>query len=100
MTASTPSQYRSVIARCLAVWLPVWLMAAQYSVAASAPELPDPGRPRMTRDQQQQLGLQVAAEVYKQMPVLPDSSPETQYIQALGKRLYTTIPTDRSWPFQ
>ena len=54
----------------------------------------------MTRDQQQQLGLQVAAEVYKQMPVLPDSSPETQYIQALGKRLYSTIPPDRSWPFQ
>jgi len=54
----------------------------------------------MTRDEQKQLGLQVAAEVYRQMPVLPDSSPETQYIQALGKRLVNTIPADRSWPFQ
>src|SRR5207247_9936535 len=59
-----------------------------------------PGKPRMTRDEQKQLGLQVAAEVYKQMPVQPDSSPETQYIQALGKRLVNTIPADRSWPFQ
>jgi hypothetical protein len=38
--------------------------------------------------------------VYTQMPVLADSSPETQYIQALGKRLVNTIPSDRSWPFQ
>jgi predicted Zn-dependent protease len=54
----------------------------------------------MTRDEQKQLGLQVAGQVYTQMPVLPDSSPETQYIQALGKRLVNTIPADRSWPFQ
>src|SRR5262249_1136713 len=55
---------------------------------------------RMTRDEQKQLGLQAAGQVYTQMPVLSDSSPETQYIQALGKRLVNTIPTDRSWPFQ
>jgi hypothetical protein len=54
----------------------------------------------MTRDEQKQLGLQVAGQVYTQMPVVPDSSPETQYIQALGKRLVNTIPADRSWPFQ
>ena len=68
--------------------------------AAVAPELPDPGNPRMSRDDQKKLGLQVANQVYTQMPVLPDSSPETQYIQALGKRLVNTIPADRSWPFQ
>jgi hypothetical protein len=66
----------------------------------TAPELPDPGNPQMNRDQQGQLGLQAAAEVYKQMPVLPDSSPETQYIQKLGKQLAATIPPERSWPFQ
>src|SRR5262249_9544045 len=86
-------------------WMPlvcvaICLMAAQYFSAAGAPELPDPGKPRMTRDEQKQLGLQVAGQVYTQMPVLPDSSPETQYIQALGKRLVNTIPADRSWPFQ
>src|SRR5690348_6590607 len=80
--------------------LVICLMAAPYISAPVAPELPDPGRPRMTRDEQKQLGLQVAGEVYTQMPVLPDSSAETQYIQALGKRLVNTIPADRSWPFQ
>jgi len=54
----------------------------------------------MTRDEQKQLGLQVAAEVYKQMPVLPDSSTETKYIQALGKRLVNPIPADGCGPFQ
>ena len=68
--------------------------------AAGAPELPDPGQPRMTREQQTQLGLQAGAQVYAQMPVLPDASQETKYIQALGKRLVATIPPDRSWPFQ
>src|SRR5205809_5145990 len=86
--------------RMLPVCVAICLVAGQCFAAAGAPELPDPGKPRMTRDEQKQLGLQVAAEVYKQMPVLPDSSPETQYIQALGKRLVNTIPADRSWPFQ
>src|SRR5438094_3455966 len=86
--------------RMLPVCVAICLVAGQCFAAAGAPELPDPGKPRMTRDEQKQLGLQVAAEVYKQIPVLPDSSPETQYIQALGKRLVNTIPADRSWPFQ
>jgi hypothetical protein len=34
------------------------------------------------------------------MPVLPDSSPETRYIQQLGKKLEAVIPADRSWPYQ
>jgi beta-barrel assembly-enhancing protease len=54
----------------------------------------------MNREQQQQLGLQAMGEVYKQMPVLPDSSPETQYIQRLGKKLASVIPADRTWPYQ
>ena len=54
----------------------------------------------MSRAQQQKLGLQAAAQVYQQMPALPDSSPETQYIQALGKRLVAVIPKDRTWPYQ
>ena len=90
------SRYRRVLLVCVTIWL----VAGQCFAVAAAPELPDPGNPRMSRDQQRQLGLQVAAQVYQQMPVLPDSSPETQYIQALGKRLVDTIPANRSWPFQ
>src|SRR5262249_3702503 len=86
--------------RMTLVCLGIGLMAPKYVWTAGAPELPDPGRPRMTRDEQKQLGLQVAGQVYTQMPVLPDSSPETQYIQTLGKKLVNTIPADRSWPFQ
>jgi predicted Zn-dependent protease len=91
---------RSRYLRMLSVLFAIWLVAGQSWGVVPAPELPDPGTPRMTRDQQRQLGLQVAGQVYTQMPVLPDSSPETQYIQALGKRLVNTIPAARSWPFQ
>ncbi len=44
--------------------------------------------------------MQAMAEVYKQMPVLPDSSPITQYVQQLGRKLVTVIPKDESWPYQ
>lgn len=64
------------------------------------PRLPDPGKAGMNRDQQQKLGLQAAGEVYKEMPVLPDSSPETRYVEELGGRLKAVIPPDRSWPYQ
>ena len=75
---------------------PLVLMAQ----GGSAPQLPNPGTTGMNRQQQQQLGLQAMGEVYKQMPVLPDSSPETQYVQHLGKKLAGVIPADRSWPYQ
>jgi Zn-dependent protease with chaperone function len=64
------------------------------------PKLPNPGSTSISREQQQQLGFQAAAEVYKQMPVLPDSSSETQYVRQLGKRLVATIPPEYSWPFE
>lgn len=64
------------------------------------PQLPDSGSASMSRQQQQQLGLQTAGEVYKQMPVLPDSSPVTQYVQQLGKKLETVIPARYSWPYE
>jgi beta-barrel assembly-enhancing protease len=75
-------------------------MTQAQAEAAGVPQLPDPGKTGMNREQQQQLGLQAMGEVYKQMPVLPDSSPETQYIQRLGKKLAGVIPADRTWPYQ
>src|SRR5438270_7412227 len=90
------------LALLLAVLLaqPLALMTKLEAEAGRAPQLPDPGTTGMNRQQQQQLGLQAMGEVYKQMPVLPDSSPETQYIQHLGKKLAAVIPADRSWPYQ
>jgi len=54
----------------------------------------------MSREDQQKLGFQAMGEVYKQMPVLPDSTPLTQYVQRLGKRLVKQIPQQYSWPYE
>ncbi len=78
----------------------VVLVATQLFAVISGPELPNPGSPRMTPDQQIELGYQTAAQVYKQMPVLPDSSPVTQYVQRLGAKLVAQIPSQYSWPYQ
>ncbi len=76
------------------------LTLAIECLAQTGPELPNPGNTRISREQQQQLGFQAAAEVYKQIPMLPDNSPETQYVRQLGQRLVATIPTQYSWPFE
>lgn len=76
------------------------LAVALECLAQTGPELPNPGNTSISRDQQQQLGFQAATEVYKQIPVLPDNSPETQYVRQLGQRLVATIPTQYSWPFE
>jgi beta-barrel assembly-enhancing protease len=98
-------QTRNFSTRMLALLLALVLtqpfaLATAQAEGASAPTLPDPGNTGMNKQQQQQLGLQAMGEVYKQMPVLPDSSPETQYIQHLGKKLAGVIPSDRLWPYQ
>lgn len=78
-----------------------FLLCANLCLAQSRePVFPDPGHPGMNRDQQIKLGLQAASEVYKQMPVLPDSSPETRYVRQIGQRLVATIPADRTWPYE
>src|SRR4051812_8855102 len=69
-------------------------------VVQSNPQLPDPGNTGITKEQQEQLGQQAVAEIYKQMPVLPDSSTETQYVQQLGRKLVSAIPQQDSWPYQ
>ena len=70
------------------------------SVSPSTPQLPDPGNAGMSRSDQEKLGLQAMAEVYKQMPVLPDSDRLTRYVQQLGQKLARQIPSEYSWPYQ
>jgi Zn-dependent protease with chaperone function len=74
---------------------PAWTATPTIS-----PRLPDPGSAPLSRDEQIQLGQKAMGEVYKQMPVLPDSSPTTQYIQQLGKKLQSAIPPQYNWPYQ
>ena len=78
----------------------VVLLATLGYAQSTGPEFPNPGNAHMSRDKQRQLGLQAAAQVYQQMPVLPDNSPETQYIRQLGEKLVATIPPEHSWPFE
>lgn len=71
----------------------------------SAPELldarvqPTSGSDMFTVEQEVQAGQQAAAQTNKQYPVLPDSSPVTQYIQQLGRKLVQQAPGEK-WPYQ
>ena len=97
--------------RCFLVLLlatQVWAQTAKTTqntqtapIAQTAgPVFPDPGKTGMSKEQQQALGMEVAAKVYEQMPVLPDNSIETQYVRKIGMRLVDTIPQQYSWPFE
>src|SRR5215472_5784005 len=84
----------------LALTLGVLLAMPAGAVTPSVPQLPEPGSVSMSRQDQEKLGLQAMAEVYKQMPVLPDSNPITQYVQQLGRKLVAQIPAQYTWPYQ
>ena len=93
---------RSFRTRALALVLsfatacPAWMFAA----VKRGPELPDPGKVSVSKQDQEQIGQKAVSEVYQQMPVLPDSSPITQYINQLGARLKQQIPPQYNWPYQ
>ncbi len=91
---------RSLKMRAGAIALAFCFSVATLIAATGAPELPDPGKSPISKQDQEKLGMQAAAEVYKQMPVLPDNSPETQYIRKIGTRLFTVIPQQNNWPFE
>jgi Zn-dependent protease with chaperone function len=78
----------------------VLVAAARVYAQTEAPTFPNPGKTSMSRDQQHQLGMQTAAQVFQQMPVLPDDSQESLYIRQLGHKLVATIPEQYSWPFE
>jgi beta-barrel assembly-enhancing protease len=88
------------VRRGLAVSLAVLLAASGWAVTPGTPQLPNPGSAPLSRQEQEKLGLQTMAEVYKQMPVLPDSNPVSQYVQQLGRKLVAQIPAQSTWPYQ
>src|SRR6266478_5775600 len=91
---------RNPFSKALAIVLTLlMLQPVVLGAAQSSPQLPDPGKPGLNREQQIQLGLQARSEVYKQMPVLPDSNPVTRYVEQLGRKLAREIPSARSWPY-
>jgi beta-barrel assembly-enhancing protease len=93
------SHMNRAFSKQLLCFVALWLAAQAYAQSAT-PTFPDPGKASMSREDQHALGLQAAAQVYEQMPVLPDNSPETQYVRQLGHKLVATIPAQYSWPFE
>ena len=55
-------------------------------------------RNAFTVEQEESEGQKVAAQVYQQMPVLPESDPVTQYVQQLGARLVAHA-SGIAWPY-
>jgi len=51
-----------------------------------------------TEQQEIAGGSKLAAQVYQQMPVLPDAAPVSQYVQQLGARLVSYAPGYK-WPY-
>jgi len=89
---------RSTVKSCLAIILAVTMASPAW--AQSMVPLPKPtGSNFFSPDQDIQLGKQNVEEVRKQMPVLPDSSPITQYVRSIGERLERTMPQP-TWPYE
>ncbi len=91
---------RSITTQVLAAVLAVVSSATQMRASVSTPQLPDPGDTGVSKQQQEQIGRKAMGEVYRRMPVLPDSSPETQYVRQLGQKLVAVIPPQYSWPYE
>jgi hypothetical protein len=63
-------------------------------------EPPPPCKNAFTHDQEVTAGAKVAAEVYKEMPVLPESDPVSRYVAQLGNRLVEHAPGGpNAWPY-
>lgn len=82
------------LARRIALLLMVLLFAEQAGLGVDL----KPCKNNFTPEQQIQFGQKAAQQVYKEMPVLPDSSRVTQYISRLGMKLASFAPGYR-WPY-
>jgi hypothetical protein len=57
-----------------------------------------PCKNNIAPEKQIELGQKAGQQVYRQMPVLPDSSPATAYISNLGQKLVAQAPGYK-WPY-
>ncbi|MGB8261639.1 MAG: M48 family metallopeptidase [Terracidiphilus sp.] len=89
-----PPQAKSILAAlfCLAL---LCIFGTQPAWART--EL-QPCKNSMPPEKQIEIGNKAARQVYQRMPVLPDSSPVAQYVQALGEKLAAHAPGYR-WPY-
>jgi beta-barrel assembly-enhancing protease len=82
--------------RIMTLWL-LWTLCAG-SPALWARFQPRPCKNAFTEQQEITEGQKVAAQVWKQMPVLPESNPVSQYVQQLGLKLAQYAPGYK-WPY-
>ena len=83
------------------------LLGMQLALVATTPALahfePVTCKNTLAPDQEIAEGRKVAAQVYRQMPVLPENDPITRYVQDLGARLVQFAPVTpgltQKWPF-
>ncbi len=83
---------------CAVKLLLALLVGAMSAIPAQARFTPVECKNSYTPEQELALGQKAAAQVYSQMPILPDSSPITQYVQKLGQRLAEHAP-GYPWPY-
>ncbi len=82
-------------------WTKCALLAALLlptPLAGWARYIPHPCKNAFTEQQEITEGQKAAQEVFKQMPVLPDSDPVSRYVQQLGARLVQHAPGYK-WPY-
>src|SRR5437588_12297519 len=76
------------------------VLLASSATAWARFEPPPPCKNAFTREQEITEGAKVAAQVYKQMPVLPESDALSRYVAQLGAKLAANAPGGPSaWPY-
>ena len=84
------------VAACGLVALLVVCLRAPLPVEARV--TPSHGFDMFSAQEEVQAGQQAAAQVSKQLPVLPDSDPVAIYVQRLGQQLAVHAPGEK-WPY-
>lgn len=83
---------------CSSVFVLTLIVCLAASPCLEARVEPTHGFDIFSQDEEIQLGRQNAADVMKQMPLLPDSDPVVQYVQRLGSGLAARAP-GYQWPY-
>lgn len=96
------SNFTRLIALALALSMPfstgAFAQTKHLKTDASGRIVPVVGDIKMTPEQQIELGRKAAAEAERQLPILPESSPVTKYVQQLGMKLAAKAPGYK-WPY-
>ena len=83
-----------MFARGVAVLLALFLTAPLLRARVE----PSHGFDMFSAQEEVQAGQQAAAQVERQLPILPDSDPVTIYVQRLGRQLAAHAPGEK-WPY-